>query len=147
MSDALLIVDDREDDSVLLERMLRRLGVGNAIVKLPGGEEAIQYLSGEWRYKDRERYPLPSVIFLDLKMPGKNGFEVLEWIRSNPLPQRCLVLIVSELNALADIRRAYRLGANSFLSKPLNEAEIRECLRNHPESWDFADPNSLEAAC
>lgn len=144
MSDMILIVDDREDDSFLLERMLRRLGVGNAIVKLPNGDEAIQYLSGDWRYKNREQYPLPSAIFLDLKMPGKNGFEVLEWIRTNPLRQPCLVMVVSELNALADIRRAYRLGANSFLSKPLNEAEVRECLRNHPECWDFADPNSLE---
>src|SRR3954452_21268687 len=147
MSDALLIVDDREDDSFLLERMLRRHGVGNAIVKLSHGQEAIQYLSGESRFKDRDSFPLPSVMFLDLKMPGITGFDVLEWIQRNPLPQRCLVLIVSELNALEDIRRAYRLGANSFLSKPLNEAEVRECLRNHPEAWEFADPNSLQAAC
>jgi CheY-like chemotaxis protein len=147
MSDVILIIDDREDDSFLLERMLRRLGVGNPIVKLSNGEEAIQYVSGQGDYKDRELHPLASVIFLDLKMPGRSGFEVLDWIQRNPLPQRCLIMVVSELNALADIRRAYRLGANSFLSKPLNEAEVRECLRNHPESWEFADPNSLQAAC
>ena len=146
MSDVLLIIDDREDDSFLLERMLRRLGVGNPLVKLSSGDETIQYLSGKGRFSDREQYPLPSVMFLDLKMPGKDGFEVLEWIQRNPLTKRCLVLIVSELNALGDIRRAYHLGANSFLSKPLIEAEVRECLRNHPESWDFADPQALEAA-
>lgn len=145
MSDAILIVDDREDDSFLLERMLRRLGVGNSIVKLSSGDDALHYLAGEYQFKDRTRYPLPSVLFLDLRMPGKDGFDVLQWIQQNPLPSRCLVLIVSELRALDDIRQAYRLGADSFLSKPLNEPELRECLRNHPECWEFADPSSLQA--
>jgi CheY-like chemotaxis protein len=144
MSDVLLIVDDREDDSFLLERMLRRLGVGNTIVKLSDGDSAISYLAGDPPYHDRTRHPLPSVMFLDLRMPGKDGFDVLQWIQHHPIPSRCLVLIVSELRALDDIRQAYRLGADSFLSKPLNEAELRECLRNHPECWEFADPNSLQ---
>ena len=146
MSETILIVDDREDDSFLLEKMLRRLGVGNPIVKLSNGDDALHYLAGEYQFKNRSAHPLPSVLFLDLRMPGKDGFDVLQWIQQNPFTSRCLVLIVSELRAIDDIRQAYRLGADSFLSKPLNEAELRECLRNHPECWDFADPNSLQNA-
>ena len=132
-----LIVDDRPDDCLILEKMLRRLGVSNNIVKLSSGEEAIDYLDGKGEFQERYSHPFPSVLFLDLKMPGKNGFDVLEWLQDHPVRGKCVVFVVSELHSFAQINRAYRLGATSYFSKPLSETEIRECLRNRSELWEF----------
>lgn len=141
-SKLILLVDDDENDRVLLERMLRRLGVANPVMHLEDGESAVRYLAGEGAHADRAQFPLPSILLLDLKMPRKSGFEVLQWLKENPVGA-CLTLVVSELHALSDINRAYQLGAHSFLTKPLDETEVRECLRNHPECWDFKDPRTL----
>jgi CheY-like chemotaxis protein len=132
-----LIVDDRPDDSLLLERMLRRLGVSNNIVKLSSAEETIDYFSGQGQFRDRNEHLPPSVLFLDLKMPGKSGFHVLASLQNLPSRNRCTVFVVSELHSFSDINLAYRLGATSFFSKPLSESEIRECLRNRPDLWEF----------
>ncbi len=138
----MLIVEDREDDSFLLERMLRSVGVANPILKLWSGDEAITYLEEAFGQDRSQRFP--SVIFLDLKMPAKDdGFKVLQWIRDHPVSEKSLILVVSDLHAADDIRHAYELGADSFLRKPLDEAELRECLRNHPKRWHFADPQTL----
>ena len=142
MEKLILLVDDNENDRVLLERTLRRLGVANPIRQLADGEDAIQYLSGEGDYADPQNHKSPVILLLDLKMPRKSGFEVLQWLKEHPV-EPCITLVVSELHALSDVNRAYQLGATSFLSKPLDEAEIRECLRNHPECWDFKDPRIL----
>jgi CheY-like chemotaxis protein len=139
MSNPILIVEDREDDRFLLALQLRRQGLTNPIWQLPDGEQAICYLSGEGIYADRTKFPLPSVLFLDLRMPGKCGFAVLEWLRANPLPDPMLILVMSDPHSRPDLQRAYQLGANSFISKPLNEAEIRECIRSHPQVWDFEE--------
>ena len=141
----ILLVDDREDDRVLLERILRRQGVANPIMHFSDGDEVIRYLAGEGQYRDRDQYPLPVILLLDLKMPRASGFEVLQWMKEHP-GSTCITLVVSELHAMSDINRAYQLGANSFLSKPLDDAEIRECLRNHPECWDFEDPRTFAMA-
>jgi len=145
-SGLILIVEDREDDRFILERMLRRLGVSNRIIQLPTGDAALKYLGGHDEFADRTAYPLPSVLFLDLKMPGTSGFDVLRWLQTNPLPEKTLVLVVSELHSALDINRAYRLGATSFFCKPLNEVEMRECLRSRPEPWQFDVLPSSRAA-
>jgi CheY-like chemotaxis protein len=138
-----LIVDDRPDDCLLLERMLRRLGVSNPILKLSSGEEVIDYLKRHGKSPDHNGPS--SVLFLDLKMPGKNGFDVLQWLQNHTLDRKCTVFVVSELHSFADINRAYRLGATSYFSKPLSEPELRECLRNRPELWEFDAQKLLHA--
>ena len=143
MSNLLMIVDDRDDDCLLLAIMLRKLGVSNPIVKFENGAEAIDYLAGRGKFADRQAFPLPSVLFLDLIMPGTNGFDVLQWLKQHPCPEKCLILVVSELHALADLNKAYQLGATSFLSKPLNEAEFRECFRMFPDYWEFSNAKQL----
>ncbi|MDB6036064.1 MAG: response regulator [Verrucomicrobiales bacterium] len=135
------MVEDREEDRFLLALLLRRLGLTNTILQLPDGEQAIHYLSAEGIHAERRSFPLPSVLFLDLRMPRKSGFTVLEWLRANPLPNPVLVFVVSDSLSRGDIQRAYQLGASSFISKPLNEAEIRECIRSHPQFWEFEDPS------
>jgi CheY-like chemotaxis protein len=140
-----LIVDDRPDDCVLLEKMLRRLGVSNPALRLPSGEAAIDYLSASGLFVDRPLEIFPWVLFLDLKMPGKTGFDVLEWISTHRNHAPSTVFVVSELHSFSDINRAYRLGATSYFTKPLSETELRECLRNRPELWEF-DTQKLRQA-
>src|SRR6185436_8265559 len=92
------------------------------------GREAIRYLKGEGKCVDREKYPLPNVILLDLKMPGMNGFEFLKWLRTeSPDHHRLLPVIVMSSSALAqDVERAYTLGISAYMTKPVNFKEFRE---------------------
>ena len=129
----IVIVDDREDDCLLVERELRNQGVTNPITTFTDGEKALKFLKGEGIYVNRTRHPLPCILMLDLKMPKVSGFDILEWLQSNPLPRRCLVLVVSELHTIGEINRAYHLGANSYLIKPSLTAELRECLKSFPQ--------------
>src|SRR5437868_2030655 len=80
----ILLVEDKEDDIVLIRRALAKAGVVNPLQVVRDGDEAIEYLAGERKYRNREEYPLPQLVLLDLKLPGMDGFEVLRWIRGQP---------------------------------------------------------------
>jgi DNA-binding response OmpR family regulator len=84
----------------------------------------IAYLRGDDKYADRRRYPLPGLLLLDLKMPRKNGFEVLQWLREQPEFAQLQVVVLSSSDEIKDINRAYELGANSFLVKPMFFSEF-----------------------
>jgi CheY-like chemotaxis protein len=88
------------------------------------GEEAMAYLKGEGRYHNRAEFPLPAVVLLDLNMPRKNGLEILEWIRRQPVLRRTCVYILSASTRREDIDRAYALGANAYLVKPSTLDEL-----------------------
>jgi DNA-binding response OmpR family regulator len=136
----IVLVDDREDDLLLVERELRRQGVTNPIVKFTEGEKALRFLKGEGPYANRTRYPLPSILMIDLKMPKVSGFDILVWLQAHPLPSQCLVLVVSELHTIGEINRAYHLGAHSYIIKPSLEAELRECLKSFPQFERTPEP-------
>jgi CheY-like chemotaxis protein len=119
-SDLILIVEDREDDVLLLQRAFRKASLKNPVQFVRTGEEAIAYLSGEGQFSSRAEFPLPVLILLDLKLPGKDGFEVLSWVRQNDGLQILPVIILTSSNHISDVNRAYRLGANSFLVKDLD---------------------------
>jgi CheY-like chemotaxis protein len=89
-----------------------------------GGIEAIAYLSGEGPFGDRNRFPLPAVMLLDLNMPMQNGFEVLAWVRSQAGLKRLSVIVLSASMRAQDIERAFDIGANSFLVKPASLEEL-----------------------
>jgi CheY-like chemotaxis protein len=80
----ILLVDDSENDIDLMRMAFRKAEVNSPLQEVHNGEEAITYLKGEGIYSDREKYPLPSVMLLDLNMPMKNGFDVLSWVRTQP---------------------------------------------------------------
>jgi CheY-like chemotaxis protein len=82
------------------------------------GDEAITYLTGVAPYSDRLAHPLPFVLLLDFKLPGKDGFEVLDWVRRQPTLKRLVIIILTSSNRAADADRAYDLGANYYLTKP-----------------------------
>jgi len=126
-----LLVDDSENDVVLMRIVFERAGFVQPLQRAFDGNEAIAYLRGDGRYGDRAQFPLPTVMLLDLNMPRKNGFEVLEWIRRQPALERLHVYVLTASSRPEDIERAYHLGANSYLVKPGNLdglQDMAQCL-------------------
>jgi CheY-like chemotaxis protein len=124
--DPILVVEDNEDDVTLIRRTLVNACLPNPRHFVESGEEAINYLVGVGPYSDRKKYPLPALVLLDLKLPGKDGFEVLQWIRAHPRFNNLRVVVLTSSNEIRDVQKAYRLGANSFLVKPLEFENVRE---------------------
>ena len=139
MKKLILIVDDREDDRLMLERCLHKLEVTNPVLHLEDGEQAISYLRGDGKFADRTMYPLPAIIFLDLKMPRVSGYQVLDWLRAHGMKDGLLAIVLSDLHATEVISRAYHLGADSFMVKPPNEADIQEFILSFPSFWELRE--------
>jgi len=118
--DPILLAEDDEDHAHFVLRAFKRGAVCNPVFVVRDGEEAVAYLSGEGKFSNREEFPLPTLLLLDLKMPNKNGFEVLDWIRQQPSLRTLRVVVLTTSDDRRDINRAYQLGANSFLTKPVN---------------------------
>jgi CheY-like chemotaxis protein len=114
----ILLVEDQEDDIFLIRKAFKRAEVPNPIHVVRDGEEAIEYLSGEGRFSNRDEHPLPEIILLDLKMPRRDGFQVLQWIRSQPGLSEIAVIVLTSSEQVWEINTAYSIGANSFLVKP-----------------------------
>ena len=126
---AILLVEDNPDDVLLITRAFQRAGVKRRVVTVTSGMDAIAYLKGEPPFGDRERCPLPGLMLLDIKMPGTDGFDVLRWIRhSADFSQLCVVMLTSS-DLIRDVNQAYKLGANSFLVKPLDFVNAGELSR------------------
>ena len=119
MSDnaVILIVEDREDDIILMRRAFEKASLINPIQIVRNGEEAVAYLGGEGKFANRAEYPLPSLVLLDLKLPGMDGFEVLSWIRRQEGICGLPVVVLTSSSQIRDVNRAYALGANSFFVK------------------------------
>jgi len=131
----ILLVEDNPEDVLLLREAFRRNGFQFPLLVVSNGEQAVSYLKGEGDYSDRTQFPVPSLILLDLKMPGMDGFQVLQWIRSHP-EWRCLPVIVLTTSFYGpDVERAYELGANSFLTKPVEFDQYVASVRNIGEFW------------
>ena len=120
----ILLVDDSKDDSLLLKHEFERAGLANPLFFLSSGADAISYLAGEGEFHDRSIYPMPSVLLLDLKMPGMDGFDVLSWIGKRPELKRLLIVVLSGCADVKQVTRAYELGANSYLTKPTNPYDL-----------------------
>jgi CheY-like chemotaxis protein len=122
----ILLVEDNRDDVLLIRRAFERAAFGVRLLSVPTGMEAIAYLNGEHPYHERTRFPLPDLVLLDIKMPGTDGFEVLSWIRDQRQFSDLPVVMLTSSDEIRDVNRAYQLGANSFLVKPLDFENARE---------------------
>src|SRR5687767_10815837 len=114
----ILIVEDSDADAIWLKRQLSAAKLCNPCHTVTNAEQAIAYLKGTGEYSDREKYPLPKVIFLDMRLPGMNGFEFLQIVKGLPALEGVLIVTLTGLDDLRSIRRAYEMGAGSFLTKP-----------------------------
>jgi CheY-like chemotaxis protein len=138
-SAVILLVEDNADDVLFVKRAFARNKIVNPLVVMKNGQEALLYLEGAGRYHDREKFPLPRLVLLDLKLPGIDGFEVLAWIRQRPEFRTLRVIVLTSSNAIRDVNRAYQLGANSFLVKPTDFEDLvtlTQALRGY---WIFLD--------
>jgi len=125
-----LLVDDQADAAELMRIVFARSGFVNSLRFSSDGEQAIAYLRGDTGSDNYKQSGLPTVVLLDLNMPRKNGFEVLEWIRQQPALNQLCVCILSASSQPADIARAYDLGANAYLVKPGNLAGLTHLATN-----------------
>jgi CheY-like chemotaxis protein len=134
-SKIILIVEDYEDDAKLLELLLANAGIFNPIRISLSAEEAITYLKGVPPFSNRVAYPLPSVIFVDLKLPGIDGFELLRWLRGRDELKDSFIIVLSATGDMISIQAAYALGANSFLIKPCRATDLENLLICYPDFW------------
>jgi CheY-like chemotaxis protein len=113
----ILLAEDNEDDVILIERAFRKAKIMAPLMAVRDGEEAICYLSGLGRFGDRTQFPFPDLFLLDLRLPMRDGFEVLRWIQTKPELKKLPVIVLTQSDRIKDANQAYRLGAYSFLVK------------------------------
>lgn len=141
-----LLVEDDPDDVFLVQRAFRKLAPDARLERVADGDEAIAYLTGDAPYADRQRFPLPALMLLDLKLPRRNGFEVLQWLRGQPGLRRLPVVVLTSSCHDADIDRAYDCGANSYLVKPVLPQALQALLAGLDVFWLRTNkPPSLRA--
>ena len=132
---SILLVEDNEDDVFLMERALQGAGIVNRMNIAQDGQEAIDYLSGTHKYCDRSKYPIPAVVFLDLKLPLKSGHQVLEWIRNQKELQSLVVVVLTSSAEPKDVKQSYELGANSFIVKPPKAEDLLDLAKSFKWYW------------
>ena len=130
-------MEDDPYDALFVETEFEKAHVKTGLQIVRDGVEAMHYVGGQGEYADRQKYPLPDVILLDLKMPRMDGFEFLAWLRSRSTePHRFIPVVVMSSSPLPeDVERAYTLGANSYLIKPVNWEDFRDRIRALGVYW------------
>jgi CheY-like chemotaxis protein len=131
----ILLAEDDPNDVLLIQRAFRKAGLQEVLKTVRDGEEAIQYLDGRGDFSDRTLFPVPFLVLLDLKMPGTDGFGVLSWARSQPDLKRLLIVVLTSSNFQSDVDRAYELGANSYLVKPVEFKDMVNLIQRFEAYW------------
>ena len=131
-----LLAEDNPHDAELLCRAFRETNALNPVHAVGDGEEAIEYLAGEGKYADRAAHPFPALFLLDLKMPVKDGLEVLRWLHEHPdIPRKLPVVILSSTELPNETQIAYAMDIQACIVKPLSYPELREKIRILKEYW------------
>lgn len=125
----ILLVEDDDNDVFFMRRALQKAGFTNPLQLANNGQEAIDYLNGLGKFGDRRHFPMPSIIFLDLKMPFLDGFEVLGRIRSQPAIRKIPVVILTSSSEERDRQRAAALGAAGYFVKTPGVETVREMMQ------------------
>jgi CheY-like chemotaxis protein len=140
LNDTVLLVEDSEDDVMFMQRAFAKAQVPYALKTVADGREAIAYLAGNEIYSCRGAFPIPRLVLLDLNLPHVSGFDVLRWIRQQTAYLDLIVVVLSSSELPSDIRQAYALGANSFLSKPADPNKLTDLVRDLAQRW-LREPN------
>jgi len=134
-SNKILLVEDNPDDQELIYMALTENRIDNMVVTVKDGTEALEYLFGTGRYSGRDPSDKPRMILLDLKLPKVNGLEVLQQMRSDPYTQTIPVVVLTSSNEQEDILTSYRLGANSYIRKPVDFDRFTEAVKHLGLYW------------
>jgi CheY-like chemotaxis protein len=140
-----LLVEDDENDVFFMQRAFRDAGITTPLNIAHDGREAIDYLSGNGQYNDRQKSPLPCLVLMDLKLPYVLGLDVLKWLRSQPEFKTIIVVVLTSSRQDADIQKAYALGANSYLVKPPDVHQLVAMVKRIKEYW--IETNQLGPPC
>jgi CheY-like chemotaxis protein len=130
-----LLVEDNKDDVFLMQRALHGARITNPVIVVETGQEAMDYLAGAGKFADRDSYPLPAVVFLDLKLPFVYGHDVLAWIRRRKEFESLVVIVLTSSNEASDLSRCYSLGANSYLVKPPTAEQLEALAKAFKWQW------------
>lgn len=139
----ILVAEDEDGDFMLLERAFHKSGGVISVQRVWNGAQLIQYLKGEGEYSDRDRYPVPQMLLLDLKMPEVSGMDVLRWLRGNPRFQVIPTLVMSSSERPEDVLEAYRSGANTYFVKPRTFEMLVELCRQITSYWSCGSKPKL----
>jgi len=134
MNRTILLVEDDENDVFFLQQAMHRAGVVNPIQVAHDGQQAIDYFKGTGKFADREKFPLPYLVLLDLKLPHVMGLDVLKWIRQQPAVTAIVIILSSSMDE-ADIATAYRLGANGYLVKLPDVSRLTDMAKSIKDFW------------
>lgn len=131
-----LLVEDDLNDIFLVKRAFKIARIKNPLQVVTDGQEAIHYLKGHEKYADRNLFPMPKLIVMDIKMPRMTGFEVLDWVKNGEKTLRRIpVVIVSSSDNPSDINRAYELGANAYMVKPVDYRAVEHLFESITHYW------------
>lgn len=131
----ILLVEDNPDDELLTVKALKESNIKNEIVVTHDGVEALDYLYGKGIYKGRDISVMPDVILLDIKLPRIDGLEVLRKLRSDERTRILPVVILTSSREEQDLMTGYRLGANSYIRKPVDFEKFAEAIRHLGLYW------------
>lgn len=140
--ETILLAEDNEDDVFLMRRALKKANIVQPLQVAMDGQEALDYLSAAGKFADRLQHPLPSLVFLDLKLPYVHGFEVLEWVRERDALKHIPIVVLTSSPEERDRQRAHDLGARAYFVKPPTSETLLQAMR----FWKSNSPNETAAA-
>jgi len=143
----ILIAEDDENDAIILERALRKVGFENPFRFCKDGIEVLAYLQREGQYSDTKEYPFPRILITDLKMPKMGGIEVLKWLYHHPECNLIPKVVFTASRQSSDIQEAYKWGANSYLVKPGGYEQLTSMLKLFFDYWRMCEKPAVPATC
>jgi CheY-like chemotaxis protein len=147
VTEPILIVEDDPNDVLLLKLALKKNAMEGNVQIVNDGQEAIHYLQGNPPYDDRQKYPFPRLIYTDVKMRRRDGFDMLKWLRDNPDCAVIPVIILSASEQDSDIKKAYELGANAYLVKPSSLNDLAEMIHISMDFWRICQKPHVPSKC
>jgi CheY-like chemotaxis protein len=124
-----LLAEDNAEDVAFVQTAFSNIGMERSLMVVSDGAQALAYLRGDGRYADRDKFPIPVFMLLDLWLPRIDGFEVLRWVRSKRRLRRLPIMVFTGPDYPRDVTRAYVLGANLFVSKPFDSDEFNDSVK------------------
>jgi len=131
----ILLVEDSPDDAFMVKRALRQAGVSQPLIHLRDGEEAVEYLSGKPPYEDRNKFPIPALVLLDLKMPRLTGLDVLSWLQTRLELAHIPVVVLTGSVRTEDRQEAEKRGAVGYQVKPVAFEDLVVIVRQVDARW------------
>jgi len=131
----ILLIEDSDDDVFFFKRALGQAKLSNPVQVLPDAAQAIKYLEGSEPFADRTQFPVPRIVFVDLHLPSKDGFDLIKWLGDKPQFRNLHIVAISGIGRIEDIDRAYQMGANSFVTKPIKPEDLQNLARGFATSW------------